>query len=95
MTNIKHSCTGLVYTYLAGHIGHRKNLEGAFRALKRGYIHWASGRVVKIEINAINPDYCHVRSTMKPSMKQGSYLVYILLQKPASIVRATCECAAG
>ena len=35
---------GLVYTYLAGHVGHFGE-EGAFRALERGYAHWASGRL--------------------------------------------------
>ena len=35
---------------------------------------------------------------MPPSMKQGSYQVYILLRKErdlATVVAATCECAAG
>ena len=32
--------TGVVYTYLAGHVG-RSGDEGAFQALTRGYIHWA------------------------------------------------------
>lgn len=35
---------------------------------------------------------------MKPSMKQGSYNVWILLGRVgpyATIERATCECAAG
>ena len=89
---------GLVYAYLAGHVGHPSNFEGSIRALKRGYIHWASGRVEKIEINTNNPDYCHVRSTMKPSMKQGFYNVNLLLKSErmsASVIKAICQCAAG
>ena len=97
---IYNTLLGLVYTYLAAHVGRRSNLEGAFRALKRGYTHWASGRVDKVEVNTNNPEYCHVRSTIKPSMKQGSYTVYVLLSnetnwKPTSIAEATCQCAAG
>ena len=33
---------GLVYTYLAGHVGNTGD-QGAFRALSRGYMHLASG----------------------------------------------------
>ena len=87
-----------MYTYLSGHVGRRSYLGGAFRALKRGYTHWASGRVDKVEVNVNNPEYCHVRSTMKPSMKQGSYNIYLLLKcsdKIISVVEATCQCAAG
>ena len=89
---------GLVYTYLAGHVGHHINSEGAFRALKRGYVHWASGRVEKIDLNTNHPGFCHVRSTMKPSMKSGMYNVYLLLKyedRITSIIEATCQCAAG
>lgn len=89
--------SGLVYTYLTGHVGRRTNLEGAFRALKRRYTHWASGRVDKVEVNINHPEYCHVRSTMKPSMKKGLYTVYLLLtnKKPTSVMEATCQCPAG
>jgi hypothetical protein len=72
--------------------------QGAFRALSRGYTHWASGRVNNIEVNIRHPYYCHIRSTIAPSMKQGSYHLYLLLQREgehAQIVTATCECAAG
>ena len=69
-----HACcdlfVGTVYVYLAS--GARRDLEkqeGTFRALTRGYTHWASGRISQIEVNLENPMYCHVRSTMSPSMK--------------------------
>ena len=89
--------TGLVYSYLAGHCG-RDSSEGAFRALSRGYIHFASGRLEGIEVNINHPLYCHVRCTIKPSMKSGTYHVYLLLQRDgelATMCSATCECAAG
>lgn len=86
--------SGLVYTYLAGHVGHQET-EGAFRALTQGYKHWASGRLQQLENN---PEYCHIRSTVKASMKPAIYHVYILLRRDnglAKICTATCECAAG
>ena len=90
--------TGLVYMYLAGHVG-RSGDEGAFRALTRGYAHWASGRLEKLSVNTNNPKYCHVHATMKPSMKTGLYHAYLLLESDseglASILSATCECVAG
>ena len=49
-------------------------------------------------ININHPLYCHVRCTIKPSMKSGVYRVYMLLQRDgelAAIYSATCECAAG
>ena len=75
----------------------RSVTEGAFRALTRGYTHWASGRMEFMEVNTHNPDYCHIRSNMKPSMKPGLYKVYFLLHKEdgvTSVEVATCECAA-
>lgn len=92
-----HFFTGLVYTYLAGHVG-RVSDHGAFRALSRGYNHWASGRVQEIQINTNNPQFCHVKCKMQPSMKVGVYSTYILLGREgevACIKLATCECAAG
>lgn len=89
---------GLVYTYLAGHVGRKSNSVGAFRALKRGYAHWASGRLEKIEVNDNNPKYVHIRSTMKASMKSVAYNVYLLLKcdgQLTSVIEATCQCAAG
>lgn len=86
-----------MYTYLAGHVG-KSSEQGAFRALARGYLHWASGRLEQLEINVQHPEYCHVRCTMKASMKANVYRVYILLGRVgefATIVSATCECAAG
>ena len=64
---------GVLYAYLAEGVGSSTATEGAFRALSRGFIHWASGRLEDLEININNPSYCHVRSNMNPSMKQGSY----------------------
>ena len=43
-------------------------------------------------------NYCHVCSTTKPSMKAGTYQVYVLLGRTgelATMAAATCECAAG
>ena len=77
---------GLLYTYLAKEC-ERLTGHGAFRALQRGYIHWASGRLSQI-----------IRCSMTPSMKSGVYRVYILLGREgelATIEKATCECAAG
>ena len=88
---------GTLYTYLACGVG-RSETVGAFRALTRGYNHWASGRLDLLQVNTMHPDYCHVRGTTKPSMKPGTYQVYLLLSKKDSfgkIKRATCECAAG
>ena len=90
---------GVLYAYLAEGVGRSTAAEGAFRALSRGFTHWASGRLEHLEINIKNPSYCHVRSNMKPSMKQGSYDVYLLLERTkedmASIHTATCQCTAG
>ena len=79
------------------HVGHIGD-QGAFRALSRGYTHWASGRVDELQVNTNNPHCCHVKSKMKPSMKGGVYNTYLLLSREgelASIKLATCECAAG
>ena len=86
-----------MYTYLAGLVRPTGD-QGAFRALARGYTHWASGRLEEMEVNTNHPDYCHVRCRMKPSMKAGIYVVYILMGCEggiATICVATCECAAG
>ena len=88
---------GLLYTYLAKEC-ERLTGHGAFRALQRGYIHWASGRLSQIEVNCQHPKFCHTRCSMTPSMKSGVYHVYILLGREgqlATIEKATCECAAG
>ena len=86
-----------MYTYLASGAG-RSAGEGTFRALTRGFTHWQSGRIDNLEVNVQHPLYCHVRSKMKPSMKQGSYCVSVLLGREdgfANVLSATCECAAG
>ena len=80
-------------------VGRSKAAEWALRALSRGFTHWASGRLEHLEININNPSYCHVRSNMKPSVKQGSYDVYLLLERTkedmGSIRAATWQCTAG
>jgi len=76
----------------------RSNKEGAFRALTRGYTQWASGRLEQMEVNLHHPDYCHVRCTMKATMKKETYGVYMLLGRSgiiAKILTATCDCVAG
>ena len=86
----------MLYTYLADSLG--RPCAGSFRALTRGYLHWASGRVQKIEVNIRNPNYCHIRSSMVPSMKKGSYMVYVLLECEdglAVVKTAACDCPAG
>ena len=40
---------GVVYTYLASGAGCNAD-EGTFQALSRGFIHWQSGRIDKLEI---------------------------------------------
>jgi len=90
-------CVGVLYSYLAGHVG-REGDVGAFRALTRGYKHWASRRLEQLEINVNHPRFCHVRCFMKASMKKEIYKVYLLLGRDgelASVSTATCECAAG
>lgn len=57
----------------------RSGEGGAFRALKRGFSHWLSGRLAHLEVNIWHPLFCHVRCQMTPSMKQGLYHIYILL----------------
>ena len=87
----------VVYTYLASGAG-RSAEEGIFRALSRGFTHRQSGRIDKLEINVQHPLFCHVRSQRKPSMRQGTYHVSVLLGRDnsyASVLSAACECAAG
>ena len=61
---------GMVFSYLFG--VSRTGDEGAFRALSRGYTHWAFGCLNVVEINTCNPQYYHIRSNLRPSMKTGS-----------------------
>ena len=88
-----------MYTYLASGAGRDIEKEkGTFRALARGYTHYASGRMSQIEVNLKNPFYCHVRSTVTPSMKQGNYRLWLLLGKNgdlATVLSGSYECVAG
>ena len=97
MPKISH---GTMYQYLSSGAGRVCDVEGTtFRALYKGYNHWASGRVDKIEVNTQNPFYCFIRCSVTPSMKQGQYKVYLLLYHRADgygdIKTASCQCAAG
>ena len=88
---------GTLYMYLACGVGCPER-QGAFRVLTRGYNYWASGRLDQLQVNTAHPCYCHIRGTTTPSMKPGSYHVYLLLRREgevASIETATSECAAG
>ncbi len=89
---------GTMYEYLSSGTGHYEGSK-TFRALYRGYNHWASGRVDKIEVNTQNPLYCFIQSSITPSMKPGSYKVNLLLScGPAGygeIKTGSCQCAAG
>ena len=88
---------GTLYTYLACGVGCPER-QRAFRALTRGYNHWASGRLDQLHVHTVHPCYCHIRASTTPSMKPGCYHVYLRLCREgevASIDTATCECAAG
>ena len=58
-----------------------------------------TGNQDNIEVNMKHPNYCHIKCSVKPSMKQGIYHVYMLLQRNGehgtTIVAATSECAEG
>ena len=92
-----------LYTYLAEGVGNT-NGSMTFRALKRGYVHWASGRTCmnKLEVQTRHPNFAFVRSVMTPSMRSGTYSVKVLLKKQTvnnqvvgDVCQASCECAAG
>ena len=90
-----------LYTYLAEGVGNAKGSK-AFRALTRGYVHWSSRRINKMEVHTLHPLYAFARCSIIPSMRAGSYNVTILLKREAvhgqdigRIEQATCECAAG
>ena len=69
-----------LYTYLAEGVWNAKGAM-AFRALKRGYIHWASGCLKKLEVQTRHPHYVFVRGSMIPSMRVGTYVVMLMLKK--------------
>jgi len=97
MSQLSHVCTGVVYGYLSKGAGKSKE-TGAFRALSRGFQHWSSGRIERIQVNLKHPQFCHVKSHVQPSMKQGMYEVYVLLRvagECGEVASATCDCAAG
>ena len=86
-----------MYTYLDKEC-ERISEQGAFCALNRGYVHWASGRLGTIQVNLKHPLFCHVRCSATPSIKPWKYSVYILLGKEgelAIVEKVTCERAAG
>ena len=66
----------------------RTGEEGAFRALARGFTHWASGRLEQMEVNIEHPEYCHVRCYMRASMKDDIYKVYILLGRSGDLLQS-------
>ena len=83
-----------LYDYLSG-----KSVQpGAetFRALKKGYVFWMSGRVQSIQINDRHPHMLFVKSKIAPSMKEGTYTVQLWMKKRgASINHAMYQCPAG
>ena len=84
-----------LYSYLAEGVGGVSG-DGAFRALKRGYQLWASGRINRIEVNTHHPELCFIRANITPSMRAGIYKVSLLLSKEIGDVKhASCDCAAG
>jgi len=72
--------SGMVYSYLANET-RQDDGRSTFRALARGYIQWSSGRIQMMSVNLQHPINCHIESTMRPSMKSGSYHVWIMLGK--------------
>ena len=63
-----------------------------------GFKHWSSGQIERIQVNLKHPQFCHVKSYVQPSMKQGMYEVYVLLcvaGECEEVASATCDCAAG
>lgn len=69
-----------MHTYLANGCEQISG-HGAFHALNRGYVHWASGQLGTIQVNLKHPLFCHVHCSATPSMKPGKYSAYILLGK--------------
>ena len=64
-------------------------MEGALRTLTRGYTQWASGRIDYMEVNTRNPNFCHIRSNMRPSMKPGLYKVYTFYGRKSEVRRSS------
>jgi hypothetical protein len=63
---------GTMYQYLSSGAGRVRDVEGTtFRVLYKGYNHWASGRVDKIEINTQNPFYCCFFSVLGHSIYEA------------------------
>lgn len=88
---------GLVYSYIREGTGNDVG-DGSQRALERGFNHYKS-RGLDVEVNTNNPQYCHTRSHIIPSMKAGTYKTYIVLERDdnnfAIVRKATCNCVAG
>ena len=87
-----YKCRSCVCIYLAGHVGHFGE-EGVFRALERGYAHWASGRLSECQSNFLSSQMYHI------TIDEGWHIqVYMLLGKEGDVViicSAKCDCAAG
>lgn len=91
----------VLYTYLAEGVGNTQGKK-AFRALKRGYVHYASNRIYKIEIQNRHSNYSFLRMSTHPSMRPGTYKVTMVLKKDyirgkcmGRVLEAHCQCAAG
>jgi len=67
--------SGMVYLYLAKETC-QDNGRSTFRALARGYTHWASGHINTILVNLQHPINCHIESIMR---QYSSYRVWIML----------------
>ena len=85
---------GVLYTYLATNSG-SKEAHGAFRALQRGYTHWPSGRLDRLEVNRQHPQYCHVRWMQYDPFYEGWTVscVHVAWQGrgTGSYQKATCD----
>ena len=92
---------GLLYTYLSEGVGNTSG-KGVFRAVQQGFVHWSSGCLDHLEVNTKNPNYCHVRCQMTPSMKAGLYHVTLLLvemeiwqqltMQHVNVLQGECNC---
>ena len=73
----------MLYPYLAEKT--ESSGKGAFRALQRGFQHWSCGHPNNLELIVQQPDFCHVRCELTPSMKAGSYHVTMILARDGEL----------